>query len=57
MERSGANRVAALDWMSGLACLLVILIHVLSLGVSGLQADSWQLFVVYMPWRLVSFVV
>ena len=57
MERSGANRLAALDRMNGVACLLVILIHVLSLGISELQVDSWQLFVVYMPWRLSSFVV
>ena len=57
MEQGEEKRLAALDRMNGVACLLVILIHVLSLGISGLQADSWQLFVVFMPWRLSSFVV
>ena len=57
MEQGEEKRLAALDRVNGAACLLVILIHVLSLGISNLQADSWQLFVVFMPWRLSSFVV
>ena len=53
----GERRLAALDRMNGVACLLVILIHVLSLGISSLQTDSWQFFAVFVPWRLSSFVV
>ena len=46
-----------LDYMNGAACLLVILIHVLSLGISSADPRSWQAAVIYLPWRLASFVV
>lgn len=46
-----------LNYMNAMACLLVILIHVLSIGVSSLTPSSWQAAVVYFPWRLASFAV
>ncbi len=49
--------VRALDFMNAICCLLVILIHVLSLGISTADPTSWQAFFVYIPWRLSSFVV
>ena len=46
-----------LDNMNALACLLVILIHVLSLGISTADRASVQAAVIYFPWRLAAFVV
>lgn len=46
-----------LSYMNALACLAVILIHVLSLGISTLTPGTWQSVVVYLPWRLAAFVV
>lgn len=46
-----------LDYMNAIASLLVILIHVLSLGISTLNNTSWQAAVIYFPWRLSAFVV
>lgn len=46
-----------LNYMNALACLAVILIHVLSLGISSLTPGSWQSVLVYLPWRLAAFVV
>ncbi len=43
--------------MNALACLLVVLIHVLSIGISSADPSSWQAAVIYFPWRLSSFVV
>lgn len=47
----------ALDSMNAICCLLVILIHVLSIGISYADPTSWQAMVIYFPWRLISFVV
>lgn len=46
-----------LDYMNALASILVILIHVLSLGISKVESTSWQAAVIYFPWRLSAFVV
>ena len=46
-----------LNYMNAVACLLVILIHVLSMGISSLEHTSWQAALVYLPWRLSAFVV
>ncbi len=51
------NRKKELDYMNALASLLVILIHVLSIGITGTAPDSWQAAVLYFPWRLSAFVV
>ena len=51
------TRLMELDYFNGICCLLVILIHVLSLGITSLEAASWQLCIVYLPWRLAAFVV
>ncbi len=45
-----------LNYMNAIACLCVILIHVLSLGIQAAD-PSWQAFVIYFPWRLSAFVV
>lgn len=46
-----------LNYMNAIAALLVILIHVLSLGISTADRTSWQAAVIYLPWRLAAFVV
>lgn len=43
--------------MNAVACLLVILIHVLSLGITRADPAAWQSAVIYIPWRLAAFVV
>ena len=55
----GAHRRYAeeLAYVNAVSCLLVILIHVLSLGISMAEPTSWQLAVIYFPWRLSAFVV
>lgn len=55
MERR--ERLAELDYFNAIACLLVMLIHVLSLGVTELDRGSWQAAAVYLPWRLAAFAV
>lgn len=51
------SRKRELDHMNAIACLLVILIHVLSIGISSAEHDSWQAAILYFPWRLSAFVV
>ena len=51
------TRKQELNDMNAIACILVILIHVLSLGISSSNPESWQAAVVYFPWRLSAFVV
>lgn len=46
-----------LNTMNAFACLLVILIHVLSLGITRADPASWQAALIFFPWRLASFVV
>lgn len=48
------THIRELDHVNALACLMVILIHVLSLGISGLERSSWQAAVVYLPWRMAA---
>lgn len=49
--------VEELSYFNAIACLLVVLIHVLSLGVSQAEPGSWQMAFIYIPWRLSAFVV
>lgn len=51
------TRCEELDYFNACACILVVLIHVLSPGISGLQPGSWQMAVIYFPWRISGFVV
>lgn len=51
------NYARELDYVNAVACLLVVLIHVLSAGVSSLTPASWQAALVYIPWRLAAFAV
>lgn len=51
------ERKPELDYMNAIACLLVILIHVLSVGIVEAEPDSWQAAVIYFPWRFAAFVV
>lgn len=46
-----------LDYMNAIACLLVILIHVLSLGITRADPKAWQSAVIFFPWKLAAFVV
>ncbi len=48
---------AELDHFNAIACLLVILIHVLSIGITSLDKTSLQLAVIYLPWKLAAYVV
>ena len=51
------KRKQELNYMNAIACLCVILIHVLSLGIGQAERTSWQAAVIYFPWRLVAYVV
>lgn len=55
--RKNARYAPELAYFNAVACLLVILIHVLSQGVSQAEPTSWQLAAVYFPWRWAAFVV
>ena len=43
-----------LNYMNALGCLLVILIHVFSIGVVRAEPSSWQGALVYLPWQLAN---
>ena len=51
------KRRTELSCLNLLLCLLVIFIHASSEPVGRLLRDSWQYFVVMVPWRLAAFVV
>jgi len=51
------KRYSELNYFNAIACLFVILIHVLSYGITNLRADSLQGIIVYLPWRLAAYVV
>lgn len=51
------KRKQELDYMNAIACLLVILIHVLSVGIVEADPASWQAAMIYLPWRFAAFVV
>lgn len=57
MQNNRAGRLEELNYFNAVSCLLVILIHVLSLGITGLDRTSWQLTLIYFPWKLAAFVV
>lgn len=46
-----------LSYFNAIACLLVVLIHVLSHAISNADRTSWQAAAAYFPWRLSAFVV
>lgn len=46
-----------LNFLNVLFCLLVILIHLLAQPVSQLTKGTWQYAIIFLPWRLSSFVV
>ncbi len=48
---------AELDYFNAVACLFVILIHVLSVGITSLEKTSLQMAIVYLPWKLAAYVV
>lgn len=51
------KRYTELDDCNAVACLLVIFIHVVSLGITSLARDSAALALIYLPWKLAAFVV
>ncbi len=55
--KNSVKKRIELDYMNGIACLLVVLIHVLSIGIE--RADRTTVFaaLMYFPWRLSAFVV
>lgn len=52
-----SKRYSELNYFNAIACLFVILIHVLSLGITSLQRDSLQLVAIYLPWKFAAYVV
>ncbi len=54
---SKPKRYYELNYFNAIACLFVILIHVLSLGITSLRADSWQMALIYFPWKFAAYVV
>lgn len=57
MQKNNSSRLEELDYFNAVSCLLVILIHVLSIGITTLDKTSWQLALIYFPWNLSAFVV
>ena len=57
MQAQRTRRLEELNYFNAVCCLLVVLIHILSLGVTQLDKGSWQLAVIYFPWNLSAFVV
>ena len=51
------KKTVELDYMNAIACLLVILIHVMSAGVDSIKEMTWQTALIYFPWRIAAFVV
>ena len=46
-----------LNYMNAIGCLLVILIHVLSVGIVRVAPATWQGAFIFFPWQLAGFVV
>lgn len=57
MNNSTVERRRELDWFNAVSCLLVILIHVLSYGITKLDPTSWQYALVYVPHQMSAYVV
>ncbi len=51
------KRYSELNYFNAIACLFVILIHVLSYGITNLKPDTLQGIIVYLPWRVAAYVV
>lgn len=51
------RRAEELNYFNAIACLMVILIHVLSVGISGAEPTSWQLLLIFLPWKAAACVV
>ncbi len=52
-----ARRLDELSYFNAIACLLVILIHVASFGITHAIPGSLSAALIYFPWRLAAFVV
>lgn len=46
-----------LNYFNAFACLGVILVHILSIGITSLSRDSIQLFIIFLPWKISAYVV
>ena len=55
MDKKGL--IEELKYFNAIACLLVVLIHVLSVGIDNADVSSWQFMLIYFPWRISAFVV
>lgn len=51
------TQLTELSYFNAIACLMVVLIHVLSYGIQATEKNSWQYLMIYIPWRLSAFVV
>lgn len=51
------KKLDELNYFNAIACLFVVLIHVLSLGITSLDRQSLQMAAVYIPWKLAAYVV
>jgi len=54
---TGRKTYAELNYFNAAACLFVILIHVLSVGITSLDKTSPQMAVVFLLWKLAAYVV
>ncbi len=52
-----AKRLDELNYFNAIACLFVVLIHVLSVGITSLDKSSLQMALVYIPWKIAAYVV
>lgn len=57
MGAEKCGKLRELDYFNAFGCLFVLLIHILSLGISSLDPASWQYAVIYIPHQLAAYVV
>lgn len=57
MSGDRSEKLRELDYFNAISCLMVMLIHVLSLGITSLNMSSWQYAVILIPHQLAAYVV
>ena len=56
-DKQITKRKTEISILNVLFCLMVLVIHTLSLGMVELEKTSWQFMSVYVPWKLCSVAV
>ena len=57
MSQNNRAQCEELNYFNAIACLLVMLIHILSIGITYLEKTGWQMAFIFFPYQLSAFVV